>query len=452
MNEESSIARQMRPSRALRAADYVKIGFLTTLGAMLLGILAFLTWHVGQAALSIIAPFVFATVFALLLDPIVDKLERRMSRFFAVLVVFMTFVAILLAAGVYGIPALVDQITTFLKNAPQYITNLKEVVNNFLKSHPRMFGIALPKNFNTLYDEVTARSSGLFNFSSGKVTSLVAGAVSFLLEAIITLILTFYLLMDIDRLRARIIYLAPQKYRTPLNQYATDIGDVFSSYLRGMLIVSALYGAATMATLFGLSMLHHELAGYALLVGVVGGLLYVVPYVGPLATAIITFLVAFSAGGLGFGMGSILATLILNQVFDGVVTPRVVGGGVGLHPVAAVFALTLGGTLFGLWGLLLSVPIAASIQVILFRLFPKLTTPTPRAFLRAQGIRPEESQSPKVMEGDKPEMPVVESAIPIAGKVLETQPETRAAGVTPIHVEVSPEEAEAKINLTGKTN
>ena len=409
MNEEISVSRHLRPVRALRAADYVKIGFLTMLGALLLVILAFVTFHVGQAALDIISPFVLATVFALLLDPIVDKLERRMSRFFAVLVVFMTFVSILLAAALYGIPALMDQIGAFVKNAPTYIANLKNVVNDFLKAHPRMFGIALPKNFNTLYDEVTARSSGVLNFSSGKLTSLVTGAVTFLLEAIITLILTFYLLMDIDRLRARIIYLAPQQYRTSLNQYATDIGDVFSSYLRGMMIVSALYGVATMFVLFCLSYLHRELAGYALLVGVVGGLLYVVPYVGPLATAVITFLVAFSAGGAGFGFASIIATLILNQVFDGFVTPRVVGGGVGLHPVAAVFALTLGGALFGLWGLLLSVPVAASIQVILFRLFPKLTTPTPRAFLRAQGIRAEESQSPKVMEGDKPEMPVVET-------------------------------------------
>ncbi len=80
-------------------------------------------------------------------------------------------------------------------------------------------------------------------------------------------------------------------------------------------------------------------------------------------------------------------------------TPRIVGGGVGLHPVAALFALTLGGALFGLWGMLLSVPIAASIQAILFRLFPKLTTPTPLSFLQAQGVRPDEEEAPKILQG-----------------------------------------------------
>ncbi len=76
-----------------------------------------------------------------------------------------------------------------------------------------------------------------------------------------------------------------------------------------------------------------------------------------------------------------------------------VGGGVGLHPVMSLFALVLGGTLFSIPGMLLSVPVAASIQVILFRLYPKLTTPTPAPFLRAQGVPPDKRESAKVREG-----------------------------------------------------
>jgi hypothetical protein len=83
------------------------------------------------------------------------------------------------------------------------------------------------------------------------------------------------------------------------------------------------------------------------------------------------------------------------------VTPRVVGGGVGLHPVMALFALVIGGELFQIWGMLLSVPIAASIQVILFRLYPKFTTPTPTPFLRAQGVPPDKRETKKIREGDQ---------------------------------------------------
>ena len=192
-------------------------------------------------------------------------------------------------------------------------------------------------------------------------------------------------------------YLAPQRARAPMSQYARDIGSVFTDYLRGLLIVSTLYGIATMIALACLSLIHRQMFAYVLLIGVAGGILYAVPYIGPLVTAAVTFLVAFSAGGLSFGIIAIIVTLIVNQIFDNVITPRVVGGGVGLSPVASLFALTLGGTLFGLWGLLLSVPVAASIQAILFRLFPKLTTPTPDAFLRAQGVSLERRS---VLQGD----------------------------------------------------
>ena len=158
--------------------------------------------------------------------------------------------------------------------------------------------------------------------------------------------------------------------------------------------------------LYGLSIFHHSLAQYALLVGAAAGVLYAVPYLGAFSIALVTFIVSFAAAsgdhqsGLAFGGIALAATLVLNQVFDNVVTPRVVGGGVGLHPVLALFALVIGGELFGLWGMLLSVPIAGSIQVILFRLYPRLTQSTPPTFLRAQGVSLGDREAAKVLEGE----------------------------------------------------
>lgn len=78
-----------------------------------------------------------------------------------------------------------------------------------------------------------------------------------------------------------------------------------------------------------------------------------------------------------------VSVLAVNWTYDNIVTPRIVGGGVGLHPVTAIFALALGGRLGGFWGLVLSVPVAASIQAVLFRIFPRLTNPTPDDLLRS---------------------------------------------------------------------
>ncbi len=387
--------------RAYTYKDWIRVGFFITLGAALFAVLALATNHLWEASLQIAAPFVLALSLALLLDPIVDRLELTgMRRGFAVLVVFLVFVGGIAGLLYLAVPALITQSQDLMRNGPLYIQRLRTTTNDFLHAHPRILGVKLPQNFDALFQPVSARASQLFSASAGKVTGYLLTSIEALLQAVITLIVTFYLLLDIDRLRARLFYLAPERWRGLMGSIGKDIGSVVSNYLRGLLIVSVMYGVATFVLLLGLGLVHREVTSYALIVGFVGGLLYTIPYIGPLLTGVITFLVCFAAGGVGFGGVGILVTLILNQIFDNVIAPRILGGGVGLNPVMSIFALTLGGTLFGLWGLLLSVPIAASIQAILFRLFPKLTTPTPAAFLRAQGLRADEGESAEILKGD----------------------------------------------------
>jgi predicted PurR-regulated permease PerM len=399
---ESSPAPPLPPRRAARR-DWLRAGFWAALGAGLLAVTAFSAWWLLSAAMAVAGPFVIAAVLALLLDPLADRLERRgLSRGAAAGVVFGGFLLLFLGLGALIVPRLIDQANQLAKNGPEYIERVRTVTDEYLATHRRIGTLPLPESFDTLSAELSRRASLVVRRSTGTITGVLLGSIAAVLQTVVTLIVTFYLLLDIDRLRARLFYLVPEKARGPMGLFAEDIGGVFSDYLRGLLIVCSLYGASAVVVLYGLSLVHHGMARYALLVGVVAGLLYAVPYVGALVTALVTFLVGFAAGGAGFGGIAAGVIVALNQVFDNVVTPRVVGGGVGLHPVAAVFALTLGGQLFGLWGLLLSVPVAASVQVILFRLFPKLTTPTPRAFLRVQGVREGEAESAEILEGDAP--------------------------------------------------
>jgi predicted PurR-regulated permease PerM len=392
-------------TRAAAAREWLRAGFFAALGVALLALAALVTWRLTRATLAVISPFVFAMVLALLLDPLADRLERRgLGRAAAVGVVFGGFVLLFAGLIALAVPPMIAQASQLAENGPQYVERFRSTVDEWLAGHRRVGSYPLPENFDALVAELSQRASLVVRNSAGRVTAVLIGSVGTLLQTVVTLIVTFYLLLDIDRLRARLFYLLPERTRGPAGQMASDIGEVFSDYLRGLLIVCALYGAVTIVLLYGLGFVQPEMRQYALLVGALAGLLYAVPYVGALVTALITFLVGFAAGGAAFGGIAAGSVVVLNQVFDNVVTPRVVGGGVGLHPVAAVFALVLGGELFGLWGLLLSVPLAASVQVILFRLFPKLTTPTPRAFLRAQGIHPSERESAKILEGDEREV------------------------------------------------
>ncbi len=377
-----------KPSFAPRY--WIQGGFFAALGVALMSVGVLIAWKLGAAVLDIATPFVIAIVLALLLDPIVDKLERRgLSRGLGVGLIFGVLLLLLVGIGIVVIPTLVSQASQLSHDGPTYIKRGQDFANDFLANHRTIGSVQLPENVQALSSQFSSRASEFVKGSAGRVAGLLLGSFTMIIDTFVALIATFYLLMDVDRLRARLYYFAPERARGPIAQYASDVGAVFSNYLRGLMIVCALYGVTTIIIFYALGFVHAEMRHYALLLGFAAGLLFAVPYVGTVTTALVAGVVALVAGGPEFGAIAVAIIIALNQVFDHIITPRVIGGGVGLHPVLTVFALVLGGELFGLPGLLLSVPLAASLQVILFRLFPKLNSPTPESFLQAQGVQPE---------------------------------------------------------------
>jgi len=136
-------------------------------------------------------------------------------------------------------------------------------------------------------------------------------------------------------------------------------------------LICLLYGvvAFIVFTLFGLR--------YALVMGIVAGLLYAVPYVGPVTTALMVLAVSLvqHPDRIVLALAATASTAVLNQVFDMGLTPKLLGGAVGLHPVLSIFALMAGGAAYGIPGMVLAVPVAASVQVVLCELFPRLREP-----------------------------------------------------------------------------
>jgi len=383
--------------------DYMKAGFFLALGVIAMIALAEITQHFLEAAVAVLAPFLVGIGVALLLDPLVRRLTRgKISRVGASIMVFVGFLLIGIALAYAAIPALTEQASNFATTGPEYFKHLNGTINDYLAKHHGKIGpVTVGAKLDTIRNQVTDKVGAAISASAGSIGNFLLGSATMVIQFVVALIVGFYALSDLDRLRARAYFLIPQKHRRLAGHLASDIGGVFSDYFRGLFIVCALYGVATLVLLYALSIKHPALASYALLVGAAAGVLYAVPYIGAITIALVTFLVAFAAGDLNFALLAVALTLGLNQVFDNIVTPKVVGGGVGLHPIMALFALAIGGELFQLWGLLLSVPVAASVQVILYRLFPKLSEPTPNAFLIAEGADPEtEARGPKTGGGE----------------------------------------------------
>jgi predicted PurR-regulated permease PerM len=258
------------------------------------------------------------------------------------------------------------------------LDNFRAEADKWLAKHRKIGPVELPANVNALTAQYSSQLTTAFQKSASGIVSTVVGSVSSVLSVVLVPIVTFTLLTDMSYLRRRLLFLLPENVRESVARTASDVGEVFSGYLRGMTQVCVAYMAAATVALFVASIWFPPMRSYALLIALVGGLLYAVPYVGFVGVALLASIVALVSGaGTGALLTFVLTLFVLNQTFDNVVTPRIAGGGVGLHPLLSMLSLLLGASLFGLWGMLLAVPVAGSIQVVLFRLFPRLAAPTP---------------------------------------------------------------------------
>lgn len=373
-------ARRPLPLRA----DALLVGASGFLGVVLAAGVLYLVYRFAEAAMAVGSPFVTAGVMALLFDPLVDNFQRR-ARFFtrgqrgrAVVLAFTLFLAAFAAMLVLVIPNLIEQtqrlIAWISTSGP---ANLQRAIDDWLSGHRSVGPVQLPTSIQEVLSRYSEQISAALRTSSSRVADVVVGSLTSLFSTLLVPIITFYLLMDMPRLRARLLFLLPERARKAFVTTAHDVAGVFGGYVRGMVQVSLAYMVVATVTLFVISLFFPAMRPYVLLIGVVGGLLYVVPYIGFLGVVLLTIVVGLVTGAGAVPIGAdVVALFVLNTAFDNIVTPRIVGGGVGLHPLLAMFALLLGASLFGLWGMLLAVPVAGSVQVVLCRLFPRLREPT----------------------------------------------------------------------------
>ena len=376
-------------------------GFYVALGVAILYVVAMVVRDFGLAVVAVASPFVIGAGLAILIDPLIRWVERHhIRRSLAVFVVFTGFLLLAVGTGYATIPALINQAGEFATEGPASVASLQSGIDKYLAKHHKIGPVKLPKNFNTILSRVSDTASEAIQRSAGNIADVLIGSASVVLQAVVSVIIMFYVLMDYDRLRSRFFFLLPATYRGYIRSLSVDVGGVFAHYVRGLVVECTIFGICIVILLEALAFIHPKLMDSALLVGALAGILYAVPYLGAATITLLCFLVAFAGGGFWFGLLAAGCAFVINQAFDYIVTPKIIGAGVGLHPIAALFALALGAELFhSVWGLLLAVPVAGSVQVILYRLFPKLCQPTPKDILDQEGVDDDEPVIPRIPLG-----------------------------------------------------
>lgn len=353
-------------------------------------------------------PFLASLLLALLLNPWVTMFQRRSgyNRSKAVLLVYLLFFLVTVTLVMWLWKPAFTQAEQLGASMPAAVVNVQKGVRNYLLAHPKWvvrykvdtlvtqpppgsgpeWRPYLRKESNEeAVDRLIDRYLGQVSVKIQQlgptlVTGVLAGGIgllSQLLNLILIPIITFFLLADLENFKRQAVLLIPKPWRNAIEGIFSDIGHVFYGYIRGLLIAAAMYAiiSAVAYTLLGIP--------YSLVLGLTAGLLYFVPYVGPMVQLALIAVTAFFTPGphhilffitmanpLSFSITVVLIAMVVYFTYDQLVTPRVLGRAVGLHPVFAFFAIMSGATLFGIPGMLAAYPVAGSINVLLTRLLP----------------------------------------------------------------------------------
>lgn len=334
-----------------------------------------LVWLLSTTG-SLLAPFVLAVGLAYMLDPVVDVLERRrVPRALAIVLLTLPVVGGFAALVFGAVPAALTQLGELSERAPEFLTLLSDWLDAM---HERLFAINVP-----FVDEeaVLARlraidSTAVVAFLQERQEALrgwiitgvwglgrgVGSAMGLMSYVVLTPVLTFYLLRDWDRITTAIAALLPRGNQAEITSFAKDYDRLLSRYLRGQITVAAAVGAITGLGLFIVGF------PYAGTLGLMVGVLSVVPYLGLALSLVPALFIAFVTGTVVISLLKVAGVFIVAQLLEGtVISPRIVGDSVGLHPVWIVLALALGGFFFGFVGLLVGVPIAAGLKLLILR-------------------------------------------------------------------------------------
>ncbi|NII56486.1 AI-2E family transporter [Luteibacter sp. SG786] len=322
-------------------------------------VIVFLIWLLAP----VLMPFALAAMLAYLGDPLADRLQRLgMGRTWAVSIVFTVISVVVVGVLLLLIPLIQRQFQNLAENLPHYVDWVRMTALPWVQAKLRLD----PNVFDTDRLLATVRehigSVGTIAAKAvAKVTQSGMGVVMWLTNAVLIPVVAFYLLRDWDAMMAQIQRMLPRSIEPTVVRLARESDEVLGAFVRGQLLVMLALGV-----FYGLGL---TLVGISIgpLIGMVAGLLSFVPYLG----FMIGFVAALIAALVQYGDWThvILVGVVftVGQLLEGyVLVPRLVGGKIGLHPVAVIFAVLAGGHLFGFLGVLLALP-AASVVVVLMR-------------------------------------------------------------------------------------
>ncbi|WP_347487694.1 AI-2E family transporter [Desulfoscipio sp. XC116] len=315
---------------------------------------------------GIFLSFLLAVVLAYLLYPLVRMVESRgTSRTMSILIVYTAMFFMAAGLVLYGMPHIIAQLNMIAEMVPGYTSQVQKFTASLQVEYARA---GIPDAVRRIIDERIIWLEQMLVQMAERVVQIIIGLAGYIFNIILAPIFAYYLLKDVEIFTERAAMFIPSRRRKDVLDLGSEVSRVLHNFIRGYLLVSVITG---MMTGIVLALLNME---FALMLGIFAGITNLIPYFGPLIGAIPAIALAMLVSKW-MVLKVIIAFVVIQQVEASIISPKILGDRVGLHPLFVILVLLAGGQLFGLTGLILAVPVAAVLRVVylfaIYRLWPE---------------------------------------------------------------------------------
>ena len=334
-----------------------------------------------------LSSIIIAIIFAYIIDPIVNFLERKgVKRQFGVIIVYISVFLIFAILIISVIPKTINEISNLLTSLPGMVDTLTKNVNNFLTEIFAKFNIELPENFIDVYKESNPKVEGdvetpqivsnILNSMTKTINDLVAkaqgslmgslsglfskvyGALTSAFRLVLIIIFSFYFSVHKEKFTLKVKKSIPNKYRDDLAFLANRIDVALQQFIRGRMLMAIFVGILTMIYLLILRV------DFAIIIGLITCVADIIPYVGPLLGCVPAVLFALvDSPAKAFWV--LVLFLVVQWVENNILAPKLIGDSTGLNPLLILISIIIGGGIFGVWGMVISVPITSIICILI---------------------------------------------------------------------------------------
>ncbi len=305
----------------------------------------------------VINPFIYALVLAYILNPLVNFLEKRkMNRIVAILIVFLLLFGIIGIAFATIIPSLTGDLSGFIEDIPNIVNFVEKLIGD-LRAGEIAFIPEEVQDYLNVEDQLDRLGEFLKRAFSG-IFNVLVNSTGTLLDIIITPIITLYYLKDKDKILKALTEDIPKSGVTKMKEFGKDMDKVLGGFIKGQLTIAAFVGVLTGVGCFFIGV------PYALTIGLVAGITNIIPYFGPWLGGILPVILGFMERPL-MALWVIILIVVIQQIEAAFLSPQIMSHSVGLHPLLVMFSVLFFGSMFGIIGMIIGVPLMGILKILL---------------------------------------------------------------------------------------